>query len=250
MTLTQDRLKETLGNRPFRYFPQVNSTQDIALAWLRDGGDAGAAVIADEQLAGRGRYQRTWYTPPGVALAVSVLLRPTAEMLPQITMLGALVIAELADSLDAPHVTIKWPNDVRVQGRKISGVLPEAVWEGDHLVGVALGMGVNVRNDFQGTPLEATATSLEPALGVTLDRAVLVAELLRRVDYWLQRLGTPVLFDAWRARLDTLGQMVTINGITGTAENVEPDGALWVRDANGHMHRVLAGDLMTSSEES
>ncbi len=242
--MTEQQLQQALQDRPFRYYPQVDSTQDIALAWLRDGAEAGAAVICDEQLKGRGRQGRVWHTPPGVALALSVILKPIPSGMKHITMLGALAIADMLDSLGMQDVTIKWPNDVRLQGRKVCGVLPEAAWDGDRLLGVALGMGVNVRVDFTGTDLEYTAISIEPVLGRTVDRVQLIQTLLQRVDFWSMRLGTPELFEAWKSRLDTLGQMVVVNGISGRAEAVNRDGALLVRDGAGMLHTIIAGDIL------
>ncbi|GAB4315918.1 MAG: hypothetical protein Kow00117_07750 [Phototrophicales bacterium] len=242
--MTEQQLQQALKDRSFRYYPQVDSTQDIALAWLRDGAEAGAAVICDEQLKGRGRQGRVWHTPPGVALALSVILKPIPSGMKHITMLGALAIADMLDSLGMQDVTIKWPNDVRLQGRKVCGVLPEAAWDGDRLLGVALGMGVNVRVDFTGTDLEHTAISIEPVLGRTVERVQLIQTLLQRVDFWAMRLGTPELFEAWKSRLDTLGQMVVVNGISGRAEAVNRDGALLVRDGTGMLHTIIAGDIL------
>ena len=243
MDLTQSNLQKHLIDRPFRFYPSVESTQDIAREWLREGAEAGSVVIADEQVRGRGRKGRGWHNPPGMAIAMSVILRPLAKSLPQITMLGALVISDMLRELGAEDVTIKWPNDVRLHGRKISGVLPEAEWDGDKLRGVALGMGVNMRVDFADTELAETAISIEPALGRTVDRAEICAILLRRVDFWSMRLGTPSVFDAWKARLDTLGQQVSIGDVHGLAESVDREGALLVRTEAGEQVHVLAGDI-------
>jgi BirA family biotin operon repressor/biotin-[acetyl-CoA-carboxylase] ligase len=247
MTLSYERLSPRLHPRPVRFFEQIASTNDEALRWLRAGAPVGAVVIADEQLRGRGRKGRTWHTPPGVALAVSVVLRPPLSALHQVSMLGALAIAELADFTGCQSVSIKWPNDVQVAGRKLCGVLPEAAWDGERLLGVALGMGVNVRVDFGGTPLEQTAISLETALGKALDRVELIDYLLARVDYWAARLNSAGLFTAWRQRLNTIGQVVTVDTggekVQGTAEAVDEQGALLVRDAAGALRRILAGDI-------
>jgi BirA family transcriptional regulator, biotin operon repressor / biotin---[acetyl-CoA-carboxylase] ligase len=246
--LSQERLRAALGERPCQYFEQVESTQDVALEWLRDGAESGAVVIADEQLAGRGRQGRSWYTPPGVALALSIILRPPPEALPQVMMLGALSIAGLLDELGAgDRVEVKWPNDVQLSGRKLCGVLPEAVWEGEQLTGVVLGIGLNVRVDFTGTELETLATSIEPALGRRYDRAELAARLLRQLDAWSARLETAEVFHAWRARLAMLGKQVAVsNGgasVTGIAESVDEQGALYVRSSDGQVVRVVAGDI-------
>lgn len=241
MTLTIERLHQHLAPRPMRFYEQVNSTQDIALEWLRQGAPSGAVVICDEQMKGRGRKGRTWHTPPGVALALSVILKPQPAALPHMTMIGALAIAQMIDNVGVQAVTIKWPNDVRINGKKVSGVLPEAIWNGSQLLGVALGMGVNVRVNFDGTELDDIATSVEPAAGRPLDRVTLIAALLERVDYWIQHPSQ--VYDAWKSRLDTLHQSVTIGEISGYAEDVDQQGRLIVRDENGHLHYITAGDV-------
>jgi BirA family biotin operon repressor/biotin-[acetyl-CoA-carboxylase] ligase len=163
-------------------------------------------------------------------------------------MLGALVIAETLDGLGAQQVGIKWANDVLLNERKVSGVLSEAAWdEQTHLIGAVLGIGLNVRVDFTGTELAQKAISIEPALGIPLDRADLIARLLGRVDYWRGQLGTHMLFRAWRARLVTPGRHVSIAQTDGTlegiAQDVDENGALLVRGDDGVLHRVVAGDL-------
>ncbi len=247
MELSQTRLDKMLAPREVRFYQQVDSTYDLALVWLRDGAAAGSLLLADELLKGRGRKGRTWHTPPGVALALSVILHPPQSALHQMSMLGALVISELAENLGVTDVAIKWPNDVQINGRKVSGVMPEIAWDGTELVGVVLGMGVNVRVDFTGTDVADTATSLETVLGQPLDRAELVAYLMQRVDYWSARLGSVALLDAWKHRLNTVGRVVTVTGeqgiISGEAQAVDTNGALLVRDHDGIIHRVMAGDI-------
>jgi BirA family biotin operon repressor/biotin-[acetyl-CoA-carboxylase] ligase len=247
MTLTSDSVRAALAPRPARFYDTLGSTNDVALDWLREGAPAGAVVVADEQTKGRGRLGRGWYAPPNTALMCSVILRPRPEHLTRITMLGALAIADVLDALNAGEVSIKWPNDVRLNGRKICGVLPEAAWEGDTLLGVVLGMGINVRIDFGGTPLEETAISLEPALGRPVDRLDLLRRLIDRIDAWAARLDSDALFEAWRGRLTMLGQRVTIRStdgaVTGLAETVDADGVLWIRTDDGDLRRVYAGDL-------
>ncbi|MEM6285486.1 MAG: biotin--[acetyl-CoA-carboxylase] ligase, partial [Chloroflexota bacterium] len=171
MDLNEQRITMALAPRAVRYFDSVSSTNDVATEWMREGALKGAVVVADEQTAGRGRLGRTWYTPPGVALATSVILRVKAEHLPQVNMMGALAVTNLLQALNLTEVSIKWPNDVLVGGRKICGILPEAVWNGNNMEGAVLGMGLNVRNNFAGTPLEEKATSIEAITGKPQDRA-------------------------------------------------------------------------------
>jgi BirA family biotin operon repressor/biotin-[acetyl-CoA-carboxylase] ligase len=248
MTLNAENAHAGLFPRPVQFFERVDSTNDIALDWLRQGAPAGAVVIADEQVKGRGRLGRQWYTPPGTALIVSIVLRPTIQQIPQLTMLGALAICEMLEHVGAEDVGIKWPNDVQLCGRKVSGVLPELVWNGNKINGAVLGLGINVRIDFGGTELADTAISIEPALGKPVSRLDLLVDLLSRVDAWTSSLGTSAVYNEWRARLRTIGQVVSVDGygyrIHGRAEDVGKDGSLLVRDAEGNVHRAVAGDVV------
>lgn len=251
MSLSASRLQAALAPREVRFFEQTGSTNDIALEWLREGATAGSVVIADEQIKGRGRKGRIWHTPPGTALALSVILQPEAETLSQIGMLGAVTIGELCEMIGLKTVGVKWPNDVQIGGRKVSGVLPEAIWDGSRLVGVVLGMGVNVRMNFEGTELAGLATSIEPELGTPVDRVDLLVELLTRVDYWAQNLGDAALFETWKRHLTTLGQGVSVETpdglICGMAEAVDALGALLVRTDDNVLHRIIAGDIALGS---
>jgi BirA family biotin operon repressor/biotin-[acetyl-CoA-carboxylase] ligase len=150
---TLERLQMALAPRQIRYLPSIASTNDEATRWLTDGAPSGSVVIADEQTAGRGRHGRTWHTPPGVAIALSVILHPSQQHMAGVNMAGTLAVFRTLSTLNMDNVRIKWANDVLVDGKKISGVLPEAVWDGDQLQGTVLGIGVNVRNTFEGTPI-------------------------------------------------------------------------------------------------
>jgi BirA family transcriptional regulator, biotin operon repressor / biotin---[acetyl-CoA-carboxylase] ligase len=252
--LTAQRVENALAPRPAQFYEQVESTNDLALEWLRQGAGSGAVVVADEQIKGRGRKGRTWYTPPGTALILSVILRPALEQLPQLTMLGALAISDMLVHLGIHDVGIKWPNDVQIGGRKVTGILPEAVWKGNKVEGAVLGMGVNVRIEFSGTELADKAISIEPALGRAVDRLDLLVYLLTRIDYWAAKLGTQALIGAWRERLTTLGQIITVNSadqvIHGLAESVDDEGALMVKGDDGSVHRVIAGDIALGDRSS
>lgn len=242
--LDEKCIRAALGERPFRWRPQIGSTNAAALVWLRQAAPPGAIVLADEQTRGRGRHGRAWHTPAGAALAVSLILRPTPAELPQVTMLGALAIADLAAAQGARDVSLKWPNDVQAGSLKLAGVLTEAVWQGDRLTGAVLGMGINVRVDFRGSPLEGQATSLETLCGRRLERAELLARLMSRLDYWQAQFGSEGLFLAWRARLKLPRTAIQINGLRGIPVDVGQDGALLLRDAAGAVHRLRSGEQL------
>ncbi len=247
MSLTQERITLALAPRPVQFYESVGSTNDAARDWLHNDAPHGAVVIADEQTAGRGRMGRTWHTPPGVALALSVILKIPPQHAAQVNMVGTLAVASTLLALKIDDIAIKWANDVLVGGKKISGILPEAVWQGDQLLGVVLGVGVNVRNDFAGTPLAATATTIEAVTERPQDRAALVAVLLLQLDRWLEGMGSAHLLHAYKGAMPMLGEPITVQGgagtIQGVAQDVRADGALLIQQAGGETVPVLAGDV-------
>jgi len=247
MVLSVDELQEYLHTREFRFYESVDSSNDLAVEWLKSGAPTGSVIIADEQRKGRGRFGRTWYTPPGVALAISVITHPDAQAANRMSMLGAVAVAELCDAVGVGNAGIKWPNDVLVNGKKVCGVLPEAVWEEGKLQGVVLGMGVNIRVPFDDE-LSQIAANIETEAGRRVNRSELVGILLERVDYWLARLNTDEFLSTWENRLITLGQAVTATAqdgqqIEGMAESVDRDGALLIRMEDAQLERVVAGEV-------
>lgn len=190
---------------------------------------------------------RTWETPPNSAIALSVILHPPHDALSQVTMLGALAVAETLTALGVAEVGIKWPNDVLLNGLKVCGILAESEWQDNTLRGAILGIGVNVRIDFNGSPLTYIATSIETELKRAVDRVDVLAALLERIDTWSERLGDAALYQAWRARLVTLGETVSVTyGVQtheGRAVDVLPDGALVIEDSVGTRHTIYAGDV-------
>lgn len=259
--LTPDTLRAALGTRPFRFFDQVGSTQDIARDWALADPPApeGAVVIAEAQTAGRGRQGRPWHSPPGGALLVSAIYRPVLapEHLQRMTMAAGLALADVLRPLLGAAFALKWPNDGLIRGKKVCGVLSEAIWVGDRLAAVVVGIGLNVRVDFAGIDLAASATSLETELGYPVNRIALLTALLARLDHWAARASEADVVEAWRARLGTLGQRVIVYPVevqesaplfTGVAEGVDDVGALLVRLDTGEVRRVLAGDVTLAEQ--
>ncbi len=241
MALSHGKLKAQLARR-LRYYDSVGSTNDSAKEWLIEGAPDGAVVIADEQRRGRGRHGRVWHTPPGVALALSVILKPLDASPAHVNMIGALSVYDLARQIGCDEVAIKWPNDVLIGGKKVSGILVESIWESDRLLGVVLGIGVNVRVKFPSAELLHTAANLEDAARSPLERAELLRQLLELVDSWYAASADQV-YVAWRRRLLTLGQRVCSSGIRGLATDVTPEGALRVKCDSGEIRLIHAGDL-------
>ena len=239
-----------LGTRPYRYLRQTGSTNDDAAQWLAEGAPDGALVLAEEQLTGRGRYDRVWQAAPGSALLMSLIVRPreSVEALPRFTLMGAVALAETLAGMGL-NPGIKWPNDVLLEGGKVSGILAEAAWHGDQLTGIVLGMGINVRQDALPAEdaIRLNAATLESVLGYAPDRGVLLLGLLAQLDHWRANVEAPELLAAWRMYSVTLGRRVVVvqgaERLTGVAEDIDGQGALLLRLESGKLHRLLAGDV-------
>lgn len=204
---------------------EVDSTNVRAQQLAARGAPHGTLVTAAAQTAGHGRQGRTWVTPPGRALACSLVLREPPRLLP---MLAALAVADVADRFDARRraAAIKWPNDVLLDGRKVAGILaegrPQEGW-------VVLGVGLNVavaEDDFP-PQLRTSATSLG---GAPADVEPALALLLERLAHWLAA-SPPDAMDAYRARDALAGREIAWNGGRGVALGVADDGRLRVRPA-------------------
>jgi BirA family biotin operon repressor/biotin-[acetyl-CoA-carboxylase] ligase len=259
--IIQRDLPATIIGSAVECYPQLGSTSDVARERARAGQPEGLVVLADEQVAGRGRLGRGWAAPPGSSLLLSVLLRP-AWLAPAdaflLTMLAGVALCAAVEQAAPVQAALKWPNDLLLPTpsgpRKAAGVLSELELDGDRIGWVVLGMGINVnwapQGVVDGRDLGQQATSLSASLGQPVERLALLRALLVQIDreYSALRQGhRHSLFERWRARLATLGQPVQVRmpagELHGTAEDVEPSGALRVRDAHGTLHSVLAGDV-------
>ncbi|MBI3359873.1 MAG: biotin--[acetyl-CoA-carboxylase] ligase [Chloroflexi bacterium] len=249
---TLANLERTLAGlrfgRPLRFFESIGSTNDEARRMAEGGAPEGALVVADEQVTGRGRAGRSWQTPRGAALAASFILRPdlAPAQLGRITMLGGLAAAEAIDKIIGGRASLKWPNDVLLDHKKVCGVLAESALIGERIAFVVLGIGINVNAGPAGE-VQFPATSLAEASGGPVDRVALLASLARRLTLRYEEIGGESLHEAWAARLAYQGKRVTVNtsaGVTeGVDEDVDADGALILRLDSGESRRVLAGDV-------
>lgn len=244
-----------LGLGEIRYAEQISSTNEVGLTWLGQGAPDLSLVVADEQTAGRGRFDRRWVTRPGAALALSLILRPTqaeADRLRLFSALGAFGVADALEGLYGLAPQIKWPNDVLLNFHKVAGILVETAWIGDRIQGMVIGIGVNVNPGAVPPPEEVQfpATSVEEALGRAADRWQLLREMLARLVYWRGRVGSPEFYAAWEGRLAFRGEWVQIvsgydtpGDLEGRIQGINPDGSLRLSDADGKERSVDIGDV-------
>jgi BirA family biotin operon repressor/biotin-[acetyl-CoA-carboxylase] ligase len=241
-----------------RRYRSVDSTNRLLLDEARAGAPEGLVVVADHQSAGRGRLGRSWEAAPGSALLVSVLVRPRLApgRLGRVTLAAGSALAEALADTAAVGALLKWPNDLVVPGpsgpRKLAGILAEADLGPGAGPGpgpgaaVVVGIGVNLAADAYPAELAGLATA-----GAAEGRPVAVDDLLdaflAAFDRRLGRLDAAV--DEARARSATLGTRVRVErgsapDLVGTALDLDPDGALLVRDDGGVVHTVTAGDVV------
>lgn len=240
-----------LGRALFLY-ETLSSTNDEAARLAQAGGSHGTTIIADTQTAGRGRRGRTWISPPGVNLYLSVLLRLTlpASRAPELALIAAVAACETAREAGVA-ATLKWPNDVLVHGKKLSGILCEMAASGGNVAHAVIGFGMNVNVTETAFPSDLHATSLTLETGHPHDRMRIAAQFLHRFESWLDlhaASGFAPIRDRWCTLASTLGSEVTVRDgdrvVAGRAIDLAADGALIVETAPGLRERVSAGDVV------
>jgi BirA family biotin operon repressor/biotin-[acetyl-CoA-carboxylase] ligase len=229
-------------------YPSLPSTNDAAKGAARKGAKGGTVIIAGEQTAGRGRIGRKWVSPPG-SVALSIILYPPLAYLPSLIMVASLATAYAIERVTNLKAQLKWPNDVLVNGKKICGILVESDVKGSRVDYAVIGIGLNVNinlADFSG--IAPVATSLSQELGRQVSRRRIVRSLLAEAERLYLALGEgDSVFRQWRERLVTLGQQVRVRSgeaaSEGIAESVAPDGSLLLRQPDGNLLKVVAGDV-------
>jgi BirA family biotin operon repressor/biotin-[acetyl-CoA-carboxylase] ligase len=229
-----------------RWHGEVGSTNQVATALAADGVPEGVVVVADSQTDGRGRRGRSWYAPPRSSLLLSVLLRPDlpATHVPLTTVAMALAAAKGCQDVADVAPLLRWPNDLVVRGRKLGGILAEAVQDA-----VIVGLGVNVNWEHEVPPDSGVA--LDSLVGAPVDRSHLLTSILRHLESVYGHLGEPGgptrMLEDYRSRSATLGQRVRVelpNGrVVGEAVDVTAEGHLVV-DESGRRHVMTAGDVV------
>jgi len=222
------------------YHETVESTNDLAVERAREGVSEGYVVLADEQKGGRGRRERVWESPSG-GVWTSVVLRP--EFPPRdaslVTLAASVAVARAVEN-EGVEPTIKWPNDVLIDGKKLCGILVEMEADAESVSHAVVGIGLNA-NTKPDVP-EASPTSLAEHVG-EVDRAPLTAEILVELEDAYEA-GDGIL-NEWRERSSTLGREVRVETpnetLEGTAERVDETGALVVSTEEGE-RTVTAGD--------
>lgn len=237
------------------YAEQTSSTNNDAFCLAEEGAQEGTVVIANSQLAGKGRLGRRWSSPAGVNLYCSIILRPPLKphKVPQLTFVSALAVANAIEITTGLVPAIKWPNDILLNGKKVAGLLNEMSASAEQTGFVVLGIGVNINMTEVQFPddLRSPATSLLLATGNKISRTAFVASLFKELSHeyslYLQNGFEPVRA-AWSNRCNAFGNNITVSSgdgvsLHGAFGGIDHDGALLLHKDDGQMERVLSGDV-------
>ena len=238
-----------LGRAVSHYEHTLTSTNRVLKDMARQGAPHGSLCLCECQTAGRGRLDRTWSSPQGQGVWLSVLLRPDLNPAdaPLITFACALAMTKAVREITGLDARIKWPNDLVLQGKKLCGILLEMGFDAQGYYVVA-GTGLNVRQGAYPPELTERATSIEEWADVP-DRGAIVAAYLAALEDALSAVeqhGFAGIAEDFRRECITLGSQVQVlatdSTFTGVAEDIDASGALLVR-TEGELRRVLAGDV-------
>ena len=233
---------------------EADSTNLLACRLGDEEADDGLVVIADRQSSGKGRMGRRWESPGGVNLYASILLRPPVLPFeaPKLTFLSAVAVCRAIKNCTGLQPTVKWPNDILLNGAKVAGLLNEMSSETDQVHYVVLGIGVNLNMRAEQFPddLRYPATSLAIATGKAVSRLAFTRSLLQELDGLYQTYleqGSVPIFTAWTELCDLTGKRVQVDCnnllIEGTMVGLGDDGALLVRTSAGKIESIYAGDV-------
>jgi len=247
------RLKTSFIGRTIHFFRRVTSTNDIAKELAAKGAREGTVIVAETQTRGRGRLGREWASPAG-GIWLSIILRPRVNPrdASKLTLTTSVAVARTINKLYHLKAEIKWPNDVQISGKKVCGILTEAVTIGKIADFAVVGIGVNANIDLQSLPepLRGSTTSLKTELEKEINREQFLSALLREVESYYKAF-TRDKFDSvlreWRSLCSHLGSPVKVTSfdetLKGRAFDVDKDGALLVELGDGTTRKVVSGDI-------
>lgn len=242
--------------RNYHVHKLIASTNTEAVRLALDDAPEGTLVVADAQSGGKGRLGRSWASPPGLNIYVSIILRPIIEpgLAPGLTLATGVAVYDAVKKLtgDNSDVQLKWPNDILVRGKKIAGILTEMNAELDRVNFIVVGIGLNVNaleGDFPDR-LKGIATSLKIETGKNFIRAEVIGKVLGEVrkqyNVYVED-GHKKVFLEWEKRAKLKGKPVEVKmsrgKVKGIAAGLDERGALKIKTASGKLEKVYEGDL-------
>jgi len=234
------------------YYPELPSTMDAARDLARKKCPDFTVVVAGRQTRGRGRLKRQWLSDDG-GLYFTMVLRPDIPVLlsSRVNFLASLTLARVLRELFQIDAAVKWPNDILVDGLKISGMLSELEAETDRVLFINIGMGINVNND--PAVVEPGASSLKKITGREISKKMLLARFLDEFEKRLKKVEFKNVISEWKKYTVTLNRQVKIvthkEVSEGLAVDVEQDGALVLELADGSRKKIVYGDCFHQNRD-
>ncbi len=247
-------LKTKMIGQRIHYQESVDSTQKIAHRLGFENVPEGTVVIADEQTGGRGRLERAWHSPKSTGVWMSIILRPNIPIpkTPQLTLLAAVAVTQAIEDCTGLEAHIKWPNDILLNGKKVTGILTELQAEPDRVHFVIMGIGMNVNQTKMDFPaeLQSIATSLSIEKGSFVNRAEVIRAVFHRLEnlyqLYLEKGFLPIKL-LWESYAVSIGKVVTARTfsgvIKGRAMGITDDGVLKIEDEDGRIHDIYSADI-------
>lgn len=249
------KLKAKVFGREIISYKKVDSTNIVAYELAEKGMKEGTVILADEQAKGKGRHGRHWSSPSKGGIYMSCILRPeiAPSEISRITLLAAIAVAQAIRDTSFLEVTIKWPNDIMMNGKKLCGILTEMKAEQDSVDFAVLGIGINVTTPLKQIPKGGSSIKEElrhRGAKAILSRVELTKRVLERLEEYynlLKEEGFGPIIDIWKDHSTMIGSRVKVSlpGKTfeGLAHDINPDGALVVRMESGLLEKISSGDV-------
>ena len=257
--LTVEGIKRNLSARfigaDIYLFDAIDSTNDYALKLAKEGAKEGTVVLSESQSKGKGRLGRSWFSPSGANIYLSIILRPQmpTSQIPLLTFAAAIAVAKSITDVTNLDADIKWPNDILIRGKKVAGILSEMGAEKDKVNFAIVGIGINVNLDKKDIPLELIdkATSIKIESNSLIDRTNLICRIIENLEEWynlFERKGINDIIKEWKRLAITIGRDVKVQSgnsfVEGRAVDIDDNGALLIKDRNGVIQKVLSGDVI------
>lgn len=249
----ESRLHTKWAGRELYYYESTDSTNLQVKRLMEEGAPEGVLVVGGEQKQGRGRRGRSWQSPPGTNIYMTLGLRPEfqPDLAPMVTLIDALAVAEAVEQTCGLQTRIKWPNDVVIGGKKICGILTEMSAETGYIHYVVIGTGINVNIKEFPEEIRETATSLYLEKGETVLRAPIVAKIMEYFESYyekfIQTMDLSLLMEDYNKRLVNKDAAVKVldpqNEFEGTARGIDEKGQLLVERQDGTVETVYAGEV-------
>ncbi len=236
--------------RPLLFLDETASTNDIAKNYANNDCEDGFLVVADNQSAGKGRLGRVWQCEKSVALCMSVVLKPDIMPYeaPQITLIAGIACAKAINRITGLDSKIKWPNDIIINGKKVTGILTEMSAEIERVKYVVVGIGVNINNESFSDEIKNKATSVFIETGVKHKRSVFADEIIRELfsvyKIYCEK-GLSALVDEYNSLCINIGKYVKTSGreeIEGKALGINDKGEILIETDSG-IKSVFSGEV-------